>query len=61
MSEECKKEKKEKPTLSSEDLDPDTRYKMEVSGWVLPPYEEEEVEVHRERILESRLILSHEF
>ncbi|MBI3991500.1 MAG: hypothetical protein HY350_05050, partial [Candidatus Omnitrophica bacterium] len=44
-----------------EDLDPDTRYKMEVSGWVLPPYEEAEAEVHRERILESRIILSQDF
>ncbi|MBI3008399.1 MAG: hypothetical protein HYY56_02620 [Candidatus Omnitrophica bacterium] len=51
------------PTLyvEYEDLDPDTRFKMETSGWILPPYEEEEAEVHRERILESRIILSHDF
>lgn len=41
-----------------EDLDPATRYKMEVSGWIRPPYEEAEEEPDRERILESRLILS---
>lgn len=41
-----------------EDLHVDTRYKMEVSGWVIPPYTEAEHEEDRERILESRLILS---
>lgn len=44
-----------------EDLDPATRYKMEVSGWINPPYEEEEEEggePDRERILETRLVLS---
>jgi len=41
-----------------EDLDPATRFKMEVSGWVRPPYHESEEEPDRERILESRLILS---
>jgi hypothetical protein len=51
------------PTLYVEydDLDPATRYKMEVSGWVIPPYEESESEPDRERILESRLILSQDF
>lgn len=41
-----------------EDLDPETRYKMEVSGWVRPPYEETGGEPDRERIIETRLILS---
>ena len=41
-----------------EDLDPATRYKMEVSGWVHPPYVEKAEEPDRERILESRLIIS---
>ena len=47
--------------LEYEDLHPKTRYKMEVSGWVDPPYEEEGEEPDRERILESRLILSQDF
>lgn len=47
--------------LEYEDLHIKTRYKMEVSGWVEPPYEEEEEEPDRERILESRLILSQDF
>ena len=42
-----------------EDLDIATRYKMETSGWRKPPYEEEEgEEASRERILETRLVLS---
>ena len=44
-----------------EDLDPATRYKMEVSGWVRPPYVETEEEPDRERILESRVVLSEDF
>ncbi len=45
-----------------EDLDPETRYKMEVSGWIKPPYEEEETEEpSRERIIETRIILSQDF
>jgi hypothetical protein len=55
-----------------EDLDPRTRYKMEVSGWVKPPYEDSEddsretthpenEEVNRERIIETRVILSQDF
>lgn len=45
-----------------EDLDPATRYKMEVSGWINPPYKKDESdEPERERILESRLILSEDF
>ncbi|MBI1977392.1 MAG: hypothetical protein HYS55_01415 [Candidatus Omnitrophica bacterium] len=51
-----------------EDLDPETRYKMEVSGWVRPPYEDsaetthpESSEVNRERIIETRVILSQDF
>ena len=45
-----------------EDLDPDTRFKMEVSGWIDPPYKKDESEEpERERILESRLILSEDF
>lgn len=44
--------------LEFEDLHVDTRYKMEVSGWVLPPYEEGGEEPFREKILESRLLLS---
>jgi len=41
-----------------EDLDLATRYKMEVSGWVDPPYTEKGEEPDRERILESRMIIS---
>jgi len=41
-----------------EDLDLATRYKMEVSGWVDPPYAETGGEPDRERILETRLIIS---
>lgn len=45
-----------------EDLHPTTRYKMEVSGWIRPPYDKpEEPEPAREKILESRLILSQDF
>ena len=46
-----------------EDLDPLTRYKMEVSGWVIPPYAEPTPvsEPRRESILETRLILSQPF
>lgn len=45
-----------------EDLDPDTRFKMEVSGWIDPPYKTDESdEPERERILESRLVLSEDF
>lgn len=44
-----------------EDLHVATRYKMEVSGWVEPPFEEEEGDSDRESILESRLILSEDF
>lgn len=52
------------PVLYSEyeHLDLATRYKMEVSGWVHPPYREEETtEEKDERILETRVILSHDF
>lgn len=41
-----------------EDLDPATRFKMEVSGWTRPPYAVTAAEPDRERILESRLVLS---
>ena len=42
-----------------EDLDPETRFKMETSGWIITPYKEEpEGNPEREKILESRLILS---
>ena len=41
-----------------EDLAPNTRYKMEVSGWVRPPYSAPEEPERRERILESRIVLS---
>lgn len=44
--------------LEYEDLDPKTRFKMETSGWVDPPYEVHKKEPDRERILESRLVLS---
>ncbi|MBI2927407.1 MAG: hypothetical protein HYY24_17055 [Verrucomicrobia bacterium] len=44
-----------------EDLDPLTRFKMEVSGWIRPPYRTDGAEPDRERILESRLILSQDF
>ncbi|ODU23927.1 MAG: hypothetical protein ABS95_02725 [Verrucomicrobia bacterium SCN 57-15] len=44
-----------------EDLDPATRYKMEVSGWVRPPYKDTGDDPDRERILESRLVLSQDF
>ncbi|MBI2933544.1 MAG: hypothetical protein HYY16_18025 [Planctomycetes bacterium] len=51
------------PTLyvEYEDLDPETRFKMEVSGWVRPPYDEDGDEPSREKILESRLLLSQDF
>ncbi|MBI5399653.1 hypothetical protein HZB07_03455 [Candidatus Saganbacteria bacterium] len=52
------------PTLyvEFEDLDPATRYKMEVSGWVVPPYVEAAgSEEGREKIVETRLILSNDF
>jgi hypothetical protein len=45
-----------------ENLDPETRFKMETSGWILPPYKQEEEregqEAQREKIIESRFILS---
>lgn len=41
-----------------ENLHIETRYKMEVSGWVIPPYTEDVEAVDRERILETRMILS---
>jgi hypothetical protein len=43
-----------------EDLDIETRFKMETSGWILPPYTEEEEEsgIAREKVLENRIILS---
>ncbi len=44
-----------------EDLDPNTRFKMEVSGWARPPYKEAEDESDRERIMETRLVLSEDF
>lgn len=44
-----------------EDLDPRQRYKMEVSGWVRPPYSAQTPEPDRERILETRLIFSDAF
>lgn len=45
-----------------EHLQKETRYKMEVSGWVKPPYDEEDNGVEKdERILETRIILSHDF
>lgn len=44
-----------------EDLDPKTRYKMEVSGWINPPYTDTGGEPDRERIIESRLVLSEDF
>lgn len=44
-----------------ENLHPSTRYKMEVSGWVDAPYTEPAHEPHREKIMESRLILSQDF
>lgn len=44
-----------------EDLDPLTRFKMETSGWVRPPYTQNGAEPDRERILESRLVLSQDF
>jgi hypothetical protein len=43
-----------------EDLDPRTRNKMEVSGWVRPPYTEATEDSERERELETRLVLSHD-
>ena len=52
------------PTLyvEYEDLDAATRYKMETSGWIDPPYAAAAgEEPARESILESRLILSHDF
>lgn len=45
-----------------ESLHPSTRYKMETSGWIEPPYEETAAaEPGREKIMESRLILSQDF
>lgn len=44
-----------------EDLDARTRYKMETSGWIDPPYAETGVAPARESILESRLVLSQDF
>jgi len=44
-----------------EDLSLDTRYKMEVSGWVRPPYRDNGKEPDRERIMETRLVLSQDF
>ena len=42
-----------------EDLDPETRFKMETSGWIITPYKEEPAgEPEREKILESRFIFS---
>ena len=42
-----------------ENLDPETRFKMETSGWIIKPYEEtSEGEAKREKVLESRFILS---
>ena len=41
-----------------EDLDPLTRYKMETSGWIRPPYRETGAKPDRERILETRIVLS---
>lgn len=41
-----------------EDLDPETRFKMEISGWIIPPYKENKEEPTREKVLENRLILS---
>lgn len=45
-----------------ENLHPSTRYKMETSGWIEPPYVEAAgPEPAREKILESRMILSQDF
>ncbi|MBI3013352.1 MAG: hypothetical protein HYY63_06980 [Elusimicrobia bacterium] len=45
-----------------EDLHPETRFKMETSGWIQPPYSTaESEETDRERIFETRLILSKDF
>ena len=41
-----------------EDLDPRTRYKMETSGWIRPPYRTSGAEPDRERVLETRIVLS---
>lgn len=55
-----KKEVPLNPTIyfEYEDLDPETRFKMEISGWIIPPYQESSQESAREKILENRLILS---
>ncbi|MBI2967787.1 MAG: hypothetical protein HYY40_08235 [Bacteroidetes bacterium] len=55
-----KKEIPLNPTIyfEYEGLSAETRFKMETSGWMNPPYAEEEEEADREKILESRLILS---
>ncbi|MBI2118771.1 MAG: hypothetical protein HYT97_03985 [Elusimicrobia bacterium] len=45
-----------------EDLHAETRFKMETSGWIDPPYKQtESEEPDRERIMETRLILSKDF
>ena len=45
-----------------EDLDPRTRFKMEISGWVNPPYAQPTArETDQEHVLETRLVLSQDF
>jgi len=41
-------------------LDPRTRNKLEIVGWVRPPYTETMEDSEREQELETRLVLSHE-
>lgn len=49
--------------MEYEHLSHQTRFKMETSGWVHPPYAEEEEtgEPKDERIMETRLVLSQDF
>ncbi len=44
-----------------EDKSPHSRDKLEVAGWVRPPYQESKGEAGREREIESRVVLSEDF
>lgn len=47
--------------MEYEDLDPKTRFKMETSGWINPPYLSKAATPDRERVMETRLVLSQDF
>ncbi len=44
-----------------EDLAPLTRFKVETSGWIRPPYKESGAVPDRERVLETRVVFSQDF